>query len=42
MRTTGTMRTLDGTQGAVRVEDLYDTGLDDLWQACTTPERLAR
>ena len=36
------MRTLDGTRGAVRVEDLYDTDVDALWQACTTPERLAR
>jgi uncharacterized protein YndB with AHSA1/START domain len=26
----------------VRVEDVYDTGIEDLWQACTTPERLAR
>jgi len=42
MRTTGTMRRLDSTRGAVRVEDVYDTGLADLWQACTTPERLAR
>jgi uncharacterized protein YndB with AHSA1/START domain len=37
-----TMRTLDGTRGAVRVEDLYDTDVHDLWRACTTPERLAR
>jgi len=42
MTTTATMRTLDETRGAVRVEDLYDTDIDDLWQACTTPERLAR
>ena len=38
----GTMRALDETRGAVRVEDVYDTDIDDLWQACTTPERLAR
>jgi uncharacterized protein YndB with AHSA1/START domain len=38
----GTMRTLDDTCGAVRVEDVYDTDIDDLWKACTTPERLAR
>jgi uncharacterized protein YndB with AHSA1/START domain len=38
----GTMRSLDGTRGAVRVEDVYDTGIDDLWEACTSPERLAR
>ena len=42
MTTIATMRRLDGTRGAVRVEDLYDTDIDDLWQACTTPERLAR
>ena len=42
MTTIATMRTLDETHGAVRVEDLYDTDIDDLWQACTTPERLAR
>jgi uncharacterized protein YndB with AHSA1/START domain len=36
------MRALDETRGAVRVEDVYDTGIDDLWQACTTPDRLAR
>ena len=42
MTTTATMRALDGTRGAVRVEDLYDTDVEDLWQACTTPERLAR
>ena len=42
MRITGTMRALDETHGAVRVTDVYDTTLDDLWNACTTPERLAR
>ena len=42
MRIIGTMRTLDETRGAVRVEDVYDTDLHDLWQACTAPERLAR
>jgi uncharacterized protein YndB with AHSA1/START domain len=42
MTTTATMRALDETRGAVRVDDLFDTDIDDLWQACTTPERLAR
>jgi uncharacterized protein YndB with AHSA1/START domain len=42
MNTIGTMRALDEKLGAVRVEDVYDTDIDDLWQACTTPERLAR
>jgi uncharacterized protein YndB with AHSA1/START domain len=38
----GTMRALDASRGAVRVEDVYDTDIDDLWTACTDPERLAR
>ena len=42
MRIIGTMRALDETRGAVRVEDVYDTDIHDLWEACTTPERLAR
>ena len=42
MTTTGTTYTLGDGRGAVRVEDVYDTGIDDLWQACTVPERLAR
>ena len=42
MNIIGTMRALDETRGAVRVEDIYDTDIDDLWEACTTPERLAR
>jgi uncharacterized protein YndB with AHSA1/START domain len=36
------MRALDEKRGAVRVEDVYDTDIDDLWEACTTPERLVR
>ncbi|SEQ48551.1 SRPBCC domain-containing protein [Microlunatus flavus] len=40
--TTGTMRPLGDGRGAIRVEDVYDTDIEDLWQACTTPERLAR
>ncbi|RYB93982.1 hypothetical protein EUA93_06210 [Nocardioides oleivorans] len=42
MTTTATMRALDETIGAVRVDDVYDTDIEDLWSACTTPERLAR
>ena len=42
MNTIATMRAIDDSQGAVRVEDVYDTDIEDLWQACTTPERLAR
>jgi uncharacterized protein YndB with AHSA1/START domain len=42
VKMTGTMQALDDTRGAVRVEELYDTDIHDLWLACTTPERLAR
>lgn len=42
MNTIGTMRALDENVGVVRVEDVYATDIDDLWEACTTPERLAR
>ncbi|QNE17310.1 hypothetical protein F1D05_04470 [Kribbella qitaiheensis] len=42
MKTIGTRRALDESRGTVRVEDVYDTDIDDLWQACTTPQRLAR
>ena len=42
MNIIGTMRAIDETRGAVRVEDIYDTDIDDLWEACTTPERLVR
>lgn len=42
MNIMGTMRAIDDSRGAVRVEDTYDTDIDDLWAACTTPERLAR
>jgi uncharacterized protein YndB with AHSA1/START domain len=28
-------------KGAVRMEDVYDTGADDLWSALTEPDRLA-
>ena len=42
MNIIGTMRALDAARGAVRVEDVYDTDIDDLWEGCTRPERLAR
>ena len=38
----GTMRGIDERRGVVRVEDVYDTGIDDLWSALTEPDRLAR
>jgi uncharacterized protein YndB with AHSA1/START domain len=40
-RILGSLRSPDG-QGAVRVEDRYDTDIDDLWTAVTDPRRLAR
>ena len=42
MTVTSSTRELDETRGVVRVEDLYDTDIADLWDACTRPERLAR
>lgn len=42
MKIIGTMRELGDSRGAVRVEDVFDTDIDDLWEACTKPERLAR
>ena len=42
MKTIGTMRALNEQLGAVRVEDVYDTDIKDLWQACTEPDRLKR
>jgi uncharacterized protein YndB with AHSA1/START domain len=40
-RILGSLRSADG-KGVVRVEDRYDTGIDDLWTALTDPGRLAR
>jgi uncharacterized protein YndB with AHSA1/START domain len=37
----GSLRTEDG-EGVVRMEDRYDTDVDDLWSALTDPQRLAR
>jgi uncharacterized protein YndB with AHSA1/START domain len=42
MSVIGTMHALDDERGAVRAEEVYDTDIDDLWAACTTPDRLAR
>jgi uncharacterized protein YndB with AHSA1/START domain len=38
----GSMRRIDDERGAVRVEDVYDTDIADLWSAVTEPDRLAR
>lgn len=40
-RILGSLRSADGT-GVVRMEDRFDTDLDDLWAALTDPSRLAR
>ena len=40
-RVLGRLRSADGT-GVVRIEDRYDTDIDDLWFALTDPRRLAR
>jgi len=40
-RILGSLRSADG-QGIVRIEDRYDTDIDDLWSALTDPGRLAR
>lgn len=41
IRLLGTVREGDG-RGVVRIEDRYDTDIDDLWTALTDPDRLAR
>jgi uncharacterized protein YndB with AHSA1/START domain len=40
-RILGSLRSADGS-GVVRIEDRYDTGIDDLWSALTDPGRVAR
>jgi uncharacterized protein YndB with AHSA1/START domain len=40
-RILGSLRSEDGV-GVVRIEDRYDTDIDDLWSAITDPARLAR
>ena len=40
-RIVGTLRTADG-KGVVRMEDHFDTHIDDLWSALTDTGRLAR
>jgi uncharacterized protein YndB with AHSA1/START domain len=41
-RILGSMRRIDEERGTVRVEDVYDTDIADLWSAITDPKRLAR
>ncbi len=40
-RILGSLRAADG-KGVVRMEDRFDTDIDDLWSALTDPDRLAR
>jgi uncharacterized protein YndB with AHSA1/START domain len=40
-RILGSLRSADG-RGAVRMQDRFDTDIDDLWSALTDPRRLAR
>jgi uncharacterized protein YndB with AHSA1/START domain len=40
-RILGSLRSA-GDKGVVRIEDRYDTDIDDLWSALTDPRRLAR
>ena len=37
----GSLRSADG-KGVVRMEDRFDTGIDDVWSALTDPRRLVR
>ena len=41
-RIVGSLRRAGDGKGVVRMEDLYDTDIDDLWSALTDPRRLAR
>ena len=40
-RLLGSLRAADGV-GVVRIEDRFDTDVDDLWSALTEPDRLSR
>ncbi len=40
-RIIGSLRSADG-KGVVRIEDRFETDIDDLWSALTDPSRLAR
>jgi uncharacterized protein YndB with AHSA1/START domain len=41
-RIVGSLRRAEDGKGVVRMEDVYDTDIDDLWSALTDPRRLAR
>jgi uncharacterized protein YndB with AHSA1/START domain len=40
-RIIGSLRSADG-KGVVRMQDRFDTDIDDMWSALTDPDRLAR
>jgi uncharacterized protein YndB with AHSA1/START domain len=40
-RMLGSLRSADG-KGVVRIQDRYDTGIEDLWSAITDPGRIVR
>jgi uncharacterized protein YndB with AHSA1/START domain len=40
-RILGSLRSADG-KGVVRIQDRYDTGIEDLWSAITDPGRIVR
>jgi uncharacterized protein YndB with AHSA1/START domain len=42
MRIIGSLQQTGTDRGSVHVEDVFDTAIEDLWEACTDPERLAR
>jgi uncharacterized protein YndB with AHSA1/START domain len=42
VRIVGSLHDIGDDKGAVRVEDVFDTHIDDLWTAVTDPARLAR
>jgi uncharacterized protein YndB with AHSA1/START domain len=42
VRIVGSLHDSGGDKGAVRVEDVFDTDIKDLWSAVTEPDRLAR
>lgn len=42
MKIIGSLHKNGNGTGTVRLEDVFSTDIDDLWDACTTPSRLAR
>ena len=42
VRIVGSLHDTGSNKGTVRVEDVYDTDIQDLWSALTDPKRLAR